>query len=220
MKLVRKKAFFWAFFLFNAVTGYGMTFNFQTLRNSNSIEINLTTNGLFAKEGIRGSFSSIEGEIDFSVANPNLTSGKILLDSRSLHFGYHRTDSDAQKKEWLDSSRFPKISFRLATLKNFNWRGRSLFAEAHGFVLFKESSKAISLPVSIRYLRAERRNFDGKKGDLLTIKGETRLTLKDLGLQQGPSFGDILKDVSVKISLVGASNRIRPLLPTRLLASP
>jgi len=41
-----------------------------------------------------------------------------------------------------------------------------------------------------------------------------------LDMEQGAKLGEISNVVLVKIMLVGASNRVRPLLPTRLLVSP
>ena len=197
-----------------------MTFDFGPLDKSSVIEVELKTNGSFALQGIRGNFSNIGGQIKFFPSNPNLTDGEILLDARSLRFGYHRTNTDAQKKDWLNSDDHPKIAFKLKRLDNIVWKERAVFAQAHGSLSFKKAKHDFSLPVEIRYFRAERKKYDGKRGDLITIKGEKTLRLEDLDMAQGAKLGEISNAVSVKISLVGASNRVRPLLPTRLLASP
>ena len=197
-----------------------MTFDFGPLDRTSVIEVHLKTNGNFAIQGIKGNFLNIGGQIKFFPSNPNLSDGEILLDARSLRFGYHRTNTDAQKKNWLNSKDHPKIAFKLNSLNNIVWKDRSVFAKANGSLSFKQAKLDFSLPVEIRYFRAERKKYDGKKGDLITIKGEKTLNLEDLNMGQGVQLGEISNTVSVKISLVGASSRIRPLLPTRLLISP
>ncbi len=197
-----------------------MTFDFAPLSESSVIEVELKTNGSFALAGIKGNFSNIGGQIEFFPVNLSLSSGEVLLDARSLSFGYHRTNTDAQKKNWLNSNEYPKISFKLKRLDNILWNERSVFAQAHGSLSFIKAKHDFSLPVEIRYFRAERKKYDGKRGDLITIKGQKTLNLGDLDMMEGALLGEISNDVSVKISLIGASNRIRPLLPTRLLASP
>lgn len=197
-----------------------MTFDFGPLSQSSVIEVELKTNGNFAKHGIRGNFSNIGGQIQFFPSNPTSSDGEVLLDARSLRFGYNRTNLDAQKDDWLSSKNHPKIAFKLKSLSNIVWKERSLFARAHGSLSFKRIKHDFFFPVEIRYFRTERKKYDGKRGDLITIKGEKSLRLEDLDMAQGAKLGEISNVVLVKIMLVGASNRVRPLLPTRLLVSP
>ena len=202
-----------------------MTFEFSPMGNLNKIEIGLNSsaNGegvSFSPQGIKGGFSSISGKIDFSVTNPSATKGNVLLDARSLRFGYHRIHTDAQKADWLNSSKHPKISFELEGLQQTRWNQRSLLAQAHGNLWIKGRKLQISLPVEIRYFRAERRKYDGRLGDLLMITGQQTLTREILGINSGSMLDVILNEILVKITLVGASKQVRPLLPTPLLAKP
>ena len=89
-------------------------------------------------------------------------------------------------------------------------------AEAFGSLLLKGNTAQISFPVCLQYLRAERRKYDGKRGDILLIKGEIPLSRGQFGIQAG-SMLDVIKDnVSVQVNLVGCSDKNRPLLPSRL----
>ena len=47
-----------------------MTFDFGPLSQSSVIEVELKTNGNFAKHGIRGNFSNIGGQIHFFPSTP------------------------------------------------------------------------------------------------------------------------------------------------------
>ena len=202
-----------------------MTFEFSPMGNLNKIEVGLNSpaNGegvSFSPQGIKGGFSSISGKIDFSVSNPSATKGNVLLDARTLRFGYHRVNTDAQKADWLNSSEHPKISFELEGLQQTRWKQDTLLAQAHGNLLIKGRKLRISLPVEIRYFRAERKKYDGRLGDLLMITGQQTLTREILGINSGSMLDVILNEILVKITLVGASKQIRPLLPTPLFARP
>ncbi len=52
------------------------------------------------------------------------------------------------------------------------------------------------------------------------ITGQQTLTREILGINSGSMLDVILNEILVKITLVGASKQVRPLLPTPLLAKP
>ena len=225
---VRKKLLAWLSLVLamaGTATLPAMTFELSPMGSLNKIDVGLNSpvNGKgvrFSPHGIKGGFSNIAGKIEFSVENPGLTKGNVLLDARTLRFGYHRVDTDAQKADWLNSNDHPKISFELESLQNPEWKQNSLVAQARGSLLIKGRKLRISLPVEIRYFRAERKKYDGRQGDLLMITGQQTLTRKILGINSGTMLDVILDEISVNITLVGASKQVRPLLPTPLLARP
>ena len=202
-----------------------MTFELSPMGSLNKVEVELNSpksgKGVsFSPQGIKGGFSKVEGKIEFSVANPAATKGNVFLDTRTLRFGYHRVDTDAQKADWLNSIEYPKISFELESLQNPEWKQNSLVAQAHGSLLIKGRKLRISLPIKIRYFRGERKKYDGRQGDLIMITGQKTLTREILGINPGTMLDLILNEISVNITLVGASNQVRPLLPSPLLAGP
>lgn len=225
---VRKKLLIWPSLIL-AMPGtdslQAMTFELSPMGSLNKIEVELNSpksgKGVsFSPHGIKGGFSKVAGKIEFSVANPSMTKLNVLLDARNLRFGYHRVDTDAQKADWLNSAKHPKIYFELESLQNPEWKQNSLVAQAHGSLLFKGRKLHISLPVKIRYFRGERKKYDGRLGDLLMITGQQTLTREILGINPGTMLDLILNEISVNITLVGASNQVRPLLPTPLLTGP
>ena len=122
-----------------------MKFELGPMGSLNRIEVELRTNGVFATEGIRGIFSKVDGNIDFSVSQPAHATGKVSLDPRNLRFGYHRVDTDAQKKEWLNSTANPEISFQLLRLEDPRWTERSLWARARASVFSSSVIKGIAM---------------------------------------------------------------------------
>ena len=195
----------------------GMQFDLTSLGTQSRVEIKVATG--FGGGALKGSFSKIYGDLDFSVESPNQTSGKTLMDARTLRFGYGKINYDAHKMDWLDSTRHPKVTFSLKGLKKTKWAGKELMAEAYGSLSLKGRAVEISFPVQIRYLRKERRKFDGKYGDILLIEGTLSFDRGDFGLNKGNMLSEIMEKISVDFTLFGCSDQVRPLLPSALFGS-
>ena len=99
------------------------------------------------------------------------------------------------------------------SLENFSWHGKELRAEANGILAIKGVSRNINFPISVHYFRAERRKYEGKAGDLLKIEGYLALPIREFGL---PGGNEIDQNIEVTVSMTGASDRVRPLLPSPL----
>ena len=180
----------------------------------NRIDIELSTG--FESGRINGSFSQVAGKINFSVREPNLANGQVLLDARTLRLGYAKVNRDAHNPAWLDSSTFPKISYTLENLDNLKWRGEIMQANANGKLTIKGRSMPISVPIYLRYLRANRREYDGRNGDILYLTGQFPLSRGQFGINTGTALDSILDLLTVKIQLVAGSDTVRPFLPCRL----
>jgi polyisoprenoid-binding protein YceI len=191
-------------------------FDLQPLGNLNKILVNLKKGEQFGLGQVRGTFNRIEGKINFNIKNPSKSMGEIVLDARTLRFGYHKVDGDAHRPNWLNSNERPKISFHLKGLSREHWKGNTLFAQATGTLLIKNTTAPISFPVTIKYLRSKRKKFDGKNGDLLYLQGALVLSRGSFGINPGSLLGVIQDQINVEISLVACSSVKRPLLPSRL----
>ena len=196
--------------------GYGesVTFNLSPLGKMNRVDIDLATG--FGNGRVKGSFSQVVGRLHFSVRQPDQTKGQILLNARTLHFGYGKLNGDAHTPEWLNSSQFPQISFQLTNLGNIYWTGDTMRADAFGNLTIKGTSIPIAVPVHLKYLRAERRRYDGKNGDVIHLNGKFPLSRGKFGINTGSALDSVLDSLTVKIQLMGASDRIRPFLPSRI----
>ena len=191
-----------------------MAFDLKPLGKMNRIDIELSTG--FESGRINGSFSQVAGKINFSVREPKLANGQVLLDARTLRLGYAKVNRDAHNPAWLDSSTFPKISYTLENLDNLKWRGEIMQANANGKLTMKGRSMPISVPIYLRYLRANRREYDGRNGDILYLTGQFPLSRGQFGINTGTALDSILDLLTVKIQLVAGSDTVRPFLPCRL----
>ena len=208
-------SFFWLMLILNYAQAF-IEYDLQPLGNLNKILVKLQKGEQFGLGQVQGAFGHIRGKINFDTMNPSKISGSVILDARTLRFGYHKVDKDAQRPNWLNTSKHPKISFLLGGLNNEYWEGKTLFANASGVLSLNNTSAPISFPVTIKYLSSKRKQFDGKPGDLLYLQGTLDLSRGSFGINTGTML-DIIKDqITVDISLVGCSDGKRPLLPSRL----
>ena len=191
-----------------------MEFDFRPLASLCRVEVNLSTG--FGSGSIRGTFGQMVGTLNFHPEFPEKTSGKIVLSTRSLRFNYPKVAYEAHAPEWLNSSQYPQISFDLESLKNISWHGKELRSEASGILKIKEIVKSIRVPLSTHYFRKERRKYEGKNGDLLRLEGLVKIPRSEFGLSSGKRTNGVEEEITIHISLTGASDRVRPFLPSRL----
>ena len=193
-----------------------MEFDFRPLASLCRVEVNLSTG--FGSGSIRGTFGQMVGTLNFHPEFPEKTSGKIVLSTRSLRFNYPKVAYEAHAPEWLNSSQYPQISFDLESLKDISWHGKELRSEALGILKIKGIVKSIQIPLSTHYFRKERRKYEGKNGDLLRLEGLVEIPRSEFGLSSGKLINAVEEEITIHISLTGASDRVRPFLPSRLFS--
>ncbi len=182
----------------------GIAFDLSSLQSLSRIEVVLSTN--FGSGKIRGTFQSIDGTIDFTPSKPSLCNGIVHLNSRSLRFGNHRVSFDTHSSDWLDSTRFPQIVFSLFELTELDWKGDKGRGKALGELRIKDCAKPISFPLFIQLLPNQRRNHDGKTGDLLRLNGEFVLPRTDFDLAPNQLLDTVFDEITVRFSLTGTSD--------------
>ena len=193
-----------------------MEFKFHPLGNLSQVEINLNKGILFGLGQARGTFKPVYGNVIFFPEKPEVTNGSVLLNARTLTFGSRKINRDSHNENWLNTKSYPKISFKIIRLKNFQWKKNILFAQAEGSLTIKEISQNIAIPVEIKYLRDQRRKYDGERGDIVLINGKVQFNMGGFGIIP-PNMIDVIKEnLLVKVTLIGCSDRCRSLLPSRL----
>ena len=60
------------------------------------------------------------------------------------------------------------------------------------------------------------RNLKEKSGDLIRLDGVLTIPRSEFGISPGDYLDSIMEDIDVLVSLTGASNQVRPFLPSRL----
>jgi len=193
---------------------YSMEFDFRPLTALCRVEVGLGTS--FSTAQIRGTFGQMAGKISFYPESPKETSGQFLLGSKSLRFGFAKVASYVHLPQWLNSAQHPQISFELVKITQYAWHGNELRSLALGVLNMRGMSQRVEIPLSIRYHRGERRKYEGKSGDILRLDGILTLSPSQLGFASANPSSSVLEEITVTVSLTGASDRVRPFLPSRL----
>src|SRR3954470_7859969 len=69
-------------------------------------------------ESINGTASGISGTVTFDPENPTATRGRIVVAANTLHVGNPTMKEHLHGNMWMDVTKFPEITFELASFKN------------------------------------------------------------------------------------------------------
>ena len=159
-------------------------------------------------EAISGNATGISGSVSFDPAAPAATKGKIVVASSSLHLGNPMQLQHLKSDKWLDVAKFPEISFEAKELKNVKTTGDTTTADATGSFTLKGTSKDITIPVKLTYLKDKLgQRIPNMKGDLLVIRSNFTVKRSDFGINPGQSEDKVSDAIELSLSIAGASAR-------------
>ena len=204
--------------LFSSVATIGMPFDFRTPDSFNTIQVKVVTS--FGSGELKGELRGARGKVAFDLERPEGSSGKLIFDARGIRLFYPKSQVDAHTSTWLDTKRFPQIIFNLEAIRNVRRGGKEIRGEIVGTLTLKGRPKKVVLPAKFRYLRAGRRSLDGRAGDLLSVQTELSILRGDFGINPGGMLDQVSNKVSVTVTLLGHSDKVRPLLPSKLFGQP
>lgn len=199
-------------------TAFGATFDFRTPDAFNLIKVELDTT--FGSGRLNGELRGTRGVVEFDPTRPATISGSIRLDARNLKLQHPKSNTDVHTSIWLDTHRFPHVTFEVKGMRKVQWRGGLLTGELLGDLTLKGKTKNLALPATFRYLRGKRRDLDGRAGDLLEVKATLSILRGDFGINAGGMLESVANEISVTVNLLGKSEFVRPLLPGPLLTRP
>jgi len=88
-----------------------------------------------------GSFTGLEGDIEFDKANPERAVFKMSLEAAKVNTGNDSRDNHLRKEEYFDVAKYPKISFKSDKVTS---KGGELIVS--GQLTIKGTTKNISFP--------------------------------------------------------------------------
>ncbi|WP_438479194.1 YceI family protein [Oleiharenicola lentus] len=179
------------------------SFDFKDPKGVNAVQFHLDS----VLEPIAGSAAGVSGIVQFDPASPASTSGKIVVDAKSLTVANKMMGEHIQGGQWLDTAANPEITFELTKLANVKTTGNETTATATGKFTLKGVTKEISVPVKITYLAGalEKRTKVGNKGDLLVVRGEFTIKRGDYGIQPGQNEDKVNSEIKLTLALVGTA---------------
>ena len=112
-----------------------------------------------------GSFTGLEGKIDFDPANPGKALFDVSIKATSINTDNNMRDNHLRKDSYFDVEHYPKISFVSSSVKASKKEGEYVM---EGKLTIKKTTKDISFPFT-----AER------KGEGFLFNGSFRINRKD-----------------------------------------
>jgi polyisoprenoid-binding protein YceI len=129
-----------------------------------------------------------------------------VVASSSLHLGNPMQLQHLKSDKWLDVAKFPEISFEAKELKNVKTTGDTTTADAAGSFTLKGTSKDITIPVKLTYLKDKLgQRIPNTKGDLLVIRSNFTIKRSDFGINPGQSEDKVSDAIELSLSIAGAS---------------
>jgi len=210
-----------AFFLVAALGGanaFGMTFDFRTPDQFNTIKVSINTS--FGSGQLKGEIRGARGTMEFPMERPEAARGRISIDARGIRLFHGKSQAVVHTSAWLDTGRFPQITFALKGIHNVRWGRNEIRGDIVGTLTLKGKAKEVVLPALFKYQRAGRRSLDGRAGDLLEVQATLSILRGEFGINPGGMLDQVKNEVSVTVNLLARSNKVRPLLPCSLFVNP
>ena len=210
-----------AFFLVASLGGanaLGMTFDFRTPDQFNAIRVSINTS--FGNGQLEGEIRGARGTIEFPMERPETARGRISIDARGIRLFHGKSQAVVHTSTWLDTGRFPQITFALKGIQNVRWGRNEIRGDVVGTLTLKGKAKEVVLPALFKYQRAGRRSLDGRAGDLLEVQATLSILRSEFGINPGGMLDQVKNEVSVTVNLLARSDKVRPLLPCSLFVNP
>lgn len=151
-------------------------FAFIALQNDYIVDPNSSIK--FDGGKVKGTFSGLKGKITFNEDDLKNSKIEVEVEVNTIKTGKSGMDDHAKKEDWLDSKKYPKISFQSFSIAKTN-AGYSVFGELemHGV------KKVTSIPFTFQKTVT---------GGIFT--GSFKVNRKDYGIK-GNSFGFLVSDI-------------------------
>ena len=169
-------------------------------------------NAVFRTDAGLGSINrtatGISATVTFDPENPAATRGKIVVAANSLHVGNPMMKEHLHSDKWMDVNRFPQITFELEAMKNVKTDGNVTTADAAGKMTVKGTTKELTVPVKLTYLKDKlQQRVPGRKGDLLVVRSNFTIKRSDFGINSGSFEDKVSNDIELTLSVAGAAPR-------------
>jgi len=192
--------------LVSAASAAPQSFDFKDPKGVNNVQFKLDA----PLETTTGTANGISGIVVFDAAAPAATTGKIVLDAKSLTVGNPLMREHLHGANWLDVAKYPEITFEAAKVANVKTKGAQITADVAGNLTVKGVTKEVTVPVSFTYLADKlgaRFGDDKIKGDLLVLRATFEINRNDFNLQPGQYTDKVAETIQLSFAIAGASQK-------------
>src|SRR4051812_31617771 len=181
-----------------------LTFYFKNPKSVNNAVFKLDA----PLEAVSGSANGISGTVNFDPEKPAATKGKIVVSSESVTVPNSMMNGHLHGGQWLDSKKYPELSFEVKELKDARTEGDSTTAKAVGTFTCKDVSKELTIPVKLTYLKDKLgQRVPNMKGDLLVIRSTFTIKRSDFHINAHQFEDKVSDEIELTLSIAGASAR-------------
>jgi polyisoprenoid-binding protein YceI len=180
-----------------------IAFDFKDTKRVNNIAFKLDA----PLEKINGTGTGISGNVTFDPENPSAVKGKIVLAASSLHVPNPKMKGHLHSPMWMDATNFPEITFEVVSAKPMTTEGNVTTAEVSGKMTIKGTTKEMTVPVQITYLKDKLKVREGKEGDLLVLRANFSVKRSDFGINPGRMENKVADEIKLSLGLAGSAPR-------------
>lgn len=179
------------------------TFDFKDPKQVNGLSFHC--DGIL--EPINGQSSGISGSIAFDAANPEKSTGKIVVDTKSVTLAGDGI-SQAMQGDWcLAPAKYPTIEFNVTKISDLKKDGPSSYtAKVTGDFTLHGVTKPVTANATVTYLPdmvRKRGGLENKDGDLLRVNANFSFNRYDFGLAKNLPDNLIANKTEVNLSIIG-----------------
>lgn len=179
-----------------------LTFDFKDPKGVNNAVFKLDA----PLEAINGSANGVSGKVAFDPANPGKTTGKIVIDAKTLMVPNGMMKEHMHGEQWMDTAKHGEITFEAKALKNVKTQGDVTTADATGTFTLKGVSKEVTVPVKFTYLKGKLgQRTPNLKGDLLVIRSTFTIKRTDFGINPAAPQDKVADEIELTLSIAGAA---------------
>lgn len=187
----------------SSVSAASLAFDFKDPKSANSAQFLLDA----PLEQISGFANGISGTVNYDPSAPETTTGKIVIDAKSLTVGNPVMLEHMHGKKWLNVDKFETITFEVQSVDNIKKNGDKVMADVTGIFTLKGISKEITAPVSFIHLKDKlgaRLNKPSLKGDLLVLRSDFTFNRSDFDIMPGEKTDKVSEEIEIKLRAAGA----------------
>ncbi len=181
-------------------------FDFKDPKGVNAIQFKLDA----PLEAISGTANGVSGTVSFDPAAPAATTGRIVLETKSLTVGNSVMQEHLHGAKWLDVAQYPTIVFEATQLANVRTQGAQILADLTGKLTVKGITKDVTVPVTFTYLADKlgaRLNDEKIKGDLLVLRARFEINRSEFNIMAGQATDKVSETIELSLALAGAAPR-------------
>ncbi len=156
-------------------------------------------------ENIRGTSEGVAGTLTIDPQNLSNIRGTITTQVQTMKTGNDTRDRHLRSPEWLDASRYPLISFTIASVNNVKTSGNTATGIATGNFTMHGVTKQISVPFRMTYIAENASTRLRAPGDLVMIAADFNISLKDFNVAgtQGEIGSRVGQTIKITAKLFG-----------------